>query len=591
MADTYMDGQVQRFQAMLYAKARKEPETRFKHLYKYLTKRHWVEAAVERVCRKRGSRTPGIDGMTRSHVQGAVREDLIATIIEEIGTGTYKPQPARREYIPKSNGKMRPLGIATLKDRFVQEMVKMLIEPIFEAHFLPCSYGFRPNRCTWDALAEIHHYLRYPCLYYTIIEGDIENCFGSINHARLIQEVRRYVLDKRLLALIWGMLKAGVMDNLQYFETDMGTPQGGIVSPLLANIYMHALDEWFHERFHAIGSRGRAKKARHGELAFVRYIRFADDFVVLMRCTEAQMLALKGELAEFVNQELKMTLSEEKTLITQATDGFDFLGVRTFVAPSRKDPTHVLPYQIPAAKSVKSYRDKVRELSSPRRDYITPGERIRTINWLVQGWAYYHRWGNAKETFTDLRWWTIKKVHKMLRRYAGGVGKRTTYKKYFRPISECDNLKRWKRYTNWLTPSVDVGDGYRVGLLPMSVISTASYWKYRGAKIPSAFPLLDEPATGSERYTSFYTADEVVSKVEVNTRKIEGYETLYFLRRKDVFQRDDYTCTECGYQSQRKRGEVNDLECHHITPQGGQEMENLRTVCLSCHHKLTAKAG
>lgn len=591
MADTHIDGQVQRLQAMLYAKARKEPETRFKHLYKYLAKRHWVEAPVGRVCRNRGSRTPGIDGMTRGHVQGVERDRLIDSIIEEIRTETYKPQPVRRVYIPKNNGKLRPLGIPTLKDRIVQEMVRMLIEPIFEAHFLPCSYGFRPNRGTWDALAETHHYLRYPCLYYTVIEGDIENCFGSINHARLIRDVRRYVLDERLLALIWGMLKAGVMDNLRYFETNVGTPQGGIVSPLLANIYMHALDGWFHARFHAIGQRGRAKKARHGELAYVRYIRFADDFVVLMRCTEAQVLALKEELAGFVSQELKMTLSEEKTLITQATDGFDFLGVRTFVAPSRKDPTHVLPYQIPAVKSVKAYRDKVRALTSPRLDYITPGERIRTINWLVLGWANYHRWGNAKETFTDLRQWTVKKVHRMLQRYAVGHGKRATYEKYFRPVSECDNLNRWKRYANWLIPSVDVGDGYRVGLLPMSVIPTSSYWKYRGAKIPLAFPLLDEPVVGSERYTSFYTAEEVVSMAEVNTWRIEGYETLYFLRRKEVFQRDDYTCTECGYRSQRKRGEVNDLECHHTTPHGGHEMENLRTVCLPCHHRLTANAG
>ena len=175
--------------------------------------------------------------MTRSHVQGAVREGLIATIIEEIGTGTYKPQPARRMYVPKSNGKMRPLDIANLKDRFVQEMVKMLIEPIFEAHFLPCSYGFRPNRCTWDALAETYRYLLPHSQYYTIIEGDIANCFGNIHHGVLMRQLRRRILDKRLLALIWKMLRTGVLDNLQYVETTVGSPQGSIVSPVLANVY------------------------------------------------------------------------------------------------------------------------------------------------------------------------------------------------------------------------------------------------------------------------------------------------------------------------------------------------------------------
>ena len=590
MMDTFIDGQVQRLQAMLYAKARYEPETRFKHLYKYLTKRHWVEAALQQVCRNRGSRTPGIDGVTRCDVaRGPERERLITGIIEEIRTQTYRPQPTRRIYIPKSNGKWRPLGISTLKDRVVQQMVRALIEPIFEAHFLPCSYGFRPYRCTWDALAEIHHFLRYPCLYYTVIEGDIEDCFGSVSHTRLMREVRRHVIDDRLLTLIWKMLKAGVMENLRYFETEVGTSQGNIASPLLANIYMHALDAWLHTRFHAVGSRGRAKKARHGELAYVRYIRYCDDFVVLMRCTERQTLTLKQELTQFVSQELKMILNEEKTLITDVHDGFDFLGVRTFVAASRKDPAHILPYQIPATKSVKAYRNKVRELTSPHYDYLTPAERLRTLNWLIQGWATYHRWGNAKKTFTDLSWWTIKKVHRMLRRYTNGVGKRATYKKYFRPVTECDNLKRWKQYTNWLTPSVEVGDGYRMGLLPMSVISTAEYWKHRGSKIPLAYPLLNELQGGIDRHTSFYTAEEVVSKAEVNDWKIKGYETLYFLHRKEVFQRDAYTCTECGYRSQRKRDDINDLECHHIDPQGGHGMKNLTTVCLSCHHRLTVK--
>ena len=330
MTDTFVDGEVQRIQAMLYAKASNEPETRFKRLYKYLTRPEWVEAAIDRVLRNRGSRTAGIDGKTRSaYLDEDKRAELAKSISDELETQMYSPQPVRRVYIPKPNGKKRPLGIPTIKDRVVQEMVRMLIEPIFEATFLPCSYGFRPNRCTWDALAEAYQFLLPHCHYYIVIEGDIENCFGTINHGVLMRQLRRRVLDKRLLTLIWKMLRAGMMEDLQYAETTEGTPQGGLVSPLLANVYLHRLDEWLHQRFHAISGHERRKRQQEGRTGFARYIRYADDFIVMMRAGE-KAEGLKRELADFIRRELKMTLSEEKTTIVHASQGFDFLGVRTF---------------------------------------------------------------------------------------------------------------------------------------------------------------------------------------------------------------------------------------------------------------------
>ena len=233
MMDTTIDGKVQRTQAMLYAKASNEPETRFKRLYKYLTRREWAEAAVTEVLRNRGSRTAGIDGKTRNDYKDeGERAVLVNSILETLATQTYSPEPARRVYIRKANGKQRPLGIATIQDRVVQKMVKMLLEPIYEATFLPCSYGFRPNRCTWDALAEAYHYLQTYCQYYTVIEGDIVNCFGTIRHGVLMRQLKRRDLDENLLALVWKMLTAGVIEDLQYFETTEGSPQGNIVSPL-----------------------------------------------------------------------------------------------------------------------------------------------------------------------------------------------------------------------------------------------------------------------------------------------------------------------------------------------------------------------
>jgi RNA-directed DNA polymerase len=589
MMDTTIDRKVQRTQVMLYAKASNEPETRFKRLYKYLIRREWAETAVTEVLRNRGSRTAGIDGKTRNDYKDEdERAGLVNSILETLATQTYSPEPARRVYIRKANGKQRHLGIATIKDRVVQMMVKMVLEPIYEATFLPCSYGFRPNRCTWDALAEAYHYLQTYCQYYTVIEGDIVNCFGSIRHGVLIHQLKRRVLDENLLALVWKMLTAGVIEDLQYFETTEGSPQGNIASPLLANVYMHKLDEWMHNRFHTLTPHQRMNRRRKGEMVAVRYIRYADDFIVLLRDGEWAE-TLKQELADFIGQELKMTLSEEKTHITDARDGFDFLGVRTFIGPKRSNPQKLLPYQVPSAKSVKAYRQKVNELTCPDLDYLPPGERIRSLSWLIAGWANYHRWGNAKDTFSEMSHWTIKKVHTMLRRYKP-AGKKTTYKLFFQPVSECDNLQRWKKYTNWLTPSVEIPGGLRLGILPMSIISTGEYWKYRGNKIPPAYRLLDDETKWRDRDAGFYTDTEVINRTEIGqaSRWNKGkYSTTYFQNRIRVLCRDHYTCTVCGYKSQRRKGDVNDLEVHHVDPDGGWEADNLCTVCLSCHRRLT----
>lgn len=427
------------------------------------------------------------------------------------------------------------------------------------------------------------------CQYYTIIEGDIQNCFGNLHHGLLMRQLQRRISDKQVLTLVWEMLRAGVIEDLRYAETRIGAPQGGIVSPLLANIYMHRLDEWFHYRFHNLTGTQRYQQRRKGILAAVRYIRYADDFIVLLRRRDCAA-ALKEELAEFIAQELQMQLSEEKTTIVQANEGFDFLGVRLFIAPRRSNPQQILPFCIPAKKSVQAYRDKVKMLTRKDLDYLSPEERIIALNRLVTGWANYHHWGNARETFESLSYWTVQKVYKMLQRYTGG-GKRHVYAKHFRPISECANLQKWKRYTQWLTPAVTTSQGACIGLLPMAAISAGQYWRFRGSKIPPAYGIRDDDKQWRERETEFFTDAEVIESAQSGQAVrwyTEKYGVLYLHNRNLVLKRDKYTCTVCGYQSQRQRGEVHDLEVHHIVPGGGDELDNLRTVCLPCHHRLTA---
>lgn len=595
MTNTIMDLQVQKLQAMLYAKASHEPMVRFSRLYRQMLKPHWAWAAAQKVLSNRGSRTAGVDGKARSdYLEEGERWKLVMSVLDELDNQTYRPSPVRRVYIPKPNGKMRPLGIPTLKDRIVQEMVRMLIEPIYEATFLPCSYGFRPNRSTWDALAETYQFLRPQRQYYTVIEGDIENCFGTIQHGLLMKQLQRRIGDAKLLALIWKMLRAGVMEDLQYSKTTEGTPQGGIISPLLANVYMHQLDEWMHQRFYSLKANARNKRRRKGDIfACVRYIRYADDFILLVRESQAASI-LKQELADYIKQEMQMTLSEEKTLITDAREvGFDFLGEHVYVAPQRSNPNRLLPFFRPSKKSVQAYRRKVKELTRRDLGYLHPAERIRVLNWLITGWANYHHWGNAKETFKLLGYWTTKKVFKMLRRYSPQGGRRPAYDKYFRPLSEYANMEQYRQYTQWKAPGVETGRNTHIGLIPMGIISTARNWLYRGNKIPPAYRLLGDETKWFERDADFRTDLDIIQNttVDASSECQKKHGPGYASVRKLALKRDQYTCTDCGYQSERRNGEVHDLEVHHIDPMAGNGLENLRTVCIPCHLRLTSNAG
>jgi group II intron reverse transcriptase/maturase len=536
--------------------------------------------------RNTGSRTPGIDGMTRADLRkGQTYETLKTTITEELSAQTYVPSPTRRVYIPKANGKYRPLGIPTLKDRIVQQLVKLVLEPIYEAKFLPCSYGFRPLRGTWDALAEAYYYLCANRSYTLIIEGDIQDCFGTIAHGRFMRALRQVIGDSRLLTLVWNLLKAGVLEELRFHETDMGTPQGGIVSPLLANVYMHTLDCWMHHRYHTQTSDQRRQAARKGDVSHVRYIRYADDFIVLMRGTRDHAEIVKDELATYIREELKMTLSVEKTTITTASDGFDFLGVRSWTGPRYSNPTKTVPFQVPSGRSVKAYKTKVRSLTSRHLDHLRIDERVRALNWLIVGWARYHQWGNSYQTFDDLKYWTSQKVYQMLRRRIGILQERTAYADIVRTGAECENLQRWHRAASWKTPAIAVGEGCWMGLVPMTALSTPKYWSYRGSTIPNPFTT---PETETQPWkTEVRTELAVVMMSEVSRWRDTTYNAVYMLRRQQAFRRDRYTCVRCGYQTQRRMNQLHDLECHHRDPARGHALDNLETLCLPCHKRVT----
>ena len=336
----------------------------FADLFNLVCDRRTIDVAWQRLSQNTGSQTPGTDRMTRHKVErraGGVAA-FLEEIREELRNGTYQPQPVRQRLIPKPGkpGKFRPLGIPTLKDRMVQMTLKLVLEPIFEADFYPTSYGFRRGRSTHDALARIQRRLHpgngsRPSQTRYVIEGDIKGCFDAIDHHVLMERVRRRIKDRKVLRLILAFLKADIMIEGTLRHPVTGTPQGGIISPLLANVYLTVIDERYgrwsprpREEFaKAAGRRTVDRKAGRPTFFVVRY---ADDFVVLVEGTVEQAEAERGALAEFLRQELRMELSMEKTRITDVREGFDFLGYRVVQQPAHHTCNRVGKLFIPKSK-------------------------------------------------------------------------------------------------------------------------------------------------------------------------------------------------------------------------------------------------
>ena len=333
-------------QRKLYQWSKANPDDAWRDMWGWLTDARTLRCAWRRVASNRGGRSAGVDGVTvgRIRIKGG-EQRFLDGLQAELRSGAYQPSPSRRVLIPKAGkpGQFRPLGIPTVKDRVIQGAVKILLEPIFEAQFWHTSFGFRPGRSTHGALEYIRlaisprkrdqdgHRRRLP--YVWVIEGDIKGCFDNINHHHLMNWLRTRVADRRMTRLVGQFLKAGVLTEDQFLRTDDGTPQGGIISPLLANIALAAIEEryqrWVYHRAKADGVRAAAKARSWdrtaGRCVFLP-VRYADDFVVLVSGTQDDALTEKSALAEYLREETGLELSPEKTKVTAMTSGFEFLG-------------------------------------------------------------------------------------------------------------------------------------------------------------------------------------------------------------------------------------------------------------------------
>jgi len=397
-ANNMLEDRAQELVEKLYLAAKSSKTRRFHALYDKVFRKDFLRSAWNTVKRNRGS--SGVDGERIADIIESGEDALLEELQRRLQEGRYRPRHVKRVYIPKPDGRERPLGIPTVRDRVIQTATKFVMEPIFETDFLDCSYGFRPNRCAHDALEEIRVTMNEG--YHFVLDADIKGFFDNINHEKLLGFVSQRINDRRVIKLIRQWLKSGVLDGDSIHDTDVGTPQGGVISPLLANIYLHEFDLFWTNQTDV-----------HGIL-----VRYADDFVILFRSAHE---ARKGiELVKQKLAELDLELNKTKSKLVDTRSGkrgFDFLG---FYHRRVKSPRYKKYYlqKWPSAKSMKSIKSTVKELIGRR--WILKwniDDVVSRLNPCLRGWMNYFRFGNTSRKFSQVDmyvhermalWWSKK---------------------------------------------------------------------------------------------------------------------------------------------------------------------------------------
>jgi len=394
---------IQEFQRKLYEKAKSEKKYRFYSLYDKVYRTDILEEAYRKA--KSNGGTCGVDGETFNDVEVKGRTEYLRELQMELKTEQYNPKPVFRVYIPKTNGNMRPLGIPTVKDRIVQTAFLMILEPIFEADFSDSSFGFRPKKSAHGAVREIHKYLNWGCE--EIYDVDLEKYFDTVEHAKLLKLVALRVSDGKVLHVIKQWLSCGYVEDGQHKQSKLGTPQGGVISPLLANIYLNPVDQAFERK--GLGERSKGS---------IHIVRYADDILILAQNNLESGINLLEHYVDRLGLSMnksktrKMNLSEDRKLEFL---GFEFFRVTGWKTNKRQILVH------PSPKSQKKCRENIRKIINHKIP-LKVREQINNLNGYLTGWTNYFRLGSCSKELNRLKRYVDKRTRRLIQRHKGRSG-------------------------------------------------------------------------------------------------------------------------------------------------------------------------
>jgi RNA-directed DNA polymerase len=522
---------------------------RFVDLYSLLCNEVWLRVAHHKVNSNTGRETAGVDGESMSNFNGNLEGNL-EELRQLLKAKVFEPLPVRRVYIPKTNEKKRPLGIPGIRDRIVQEDLRMILEPIWEANFSKHSYGFRPNRNTYDAIAYLSNRLASTgWTYQWVIEGDITSYFDTIPHRRLIKAIKKKVADRDIRELLWKFLRAGVMYQGEQSETLTGTPQGGIISPLLANIYLHEVDRYMESTYLNLTKSQRRTQRKQGK-GNVLYVRYADDFVVLCNGTKAEAQAVKEELGTLLST-MGLTLSEEKTRITHITEGFIFLGykiIREIGETGKMVPKVLIP-----EGATKKFRHKIREITAPHTSKESVRAKIMALNSLTRGWCNYYRCTSSpSQIFGKLRpevFWGM--AHWLGRKY------QISMPKIMRRFQQGDTLG------------------------------------YKGIKVAMPTDIKARKRLVKAWHNPYTAKEEIIRENLLSLQDLwsgkEENRKGWIDLREEVIQTKGTTCYLCGMLLHPSEVEIDHVipRARFKNPMEADRMKHLQPICTSCHRAKT----
>ena len=516
-------------------------DKRVRNLMDLMHHPQWLREAAERVLKRSYNKAPGVDGVTT----GAFREGLegkLERLRLELKRGAYQPQPLRRVMIPKANGKLRPLGIPCLRDKIVQEAMRMALEPIFEIEFHDNSYGFRPNRSTHHAVFRCQQLMRSGFTW--VIEGDVQACFDEISHKAILRVVREKVQDNKFLDLVRRFLKAGVEVDDVVQPTEKGVPQGGVISPLLANAVLNKLDWFLHKQ-------GRHDNARavayyHGR-PDVRFVRYADDWCVFITRGSKQFAEnLREQIRGFLRGACGLELSVEKTHVTHVRDGFDFLGFRLIQGIGHGGT--LVPKILVGPKAVRSVKARLSEAIRFRPQQESVALRLQRGSAVVRGWSEYYRVAH-----------NFLRIAGTLDHHAFWIAVKAICRKFDSTSAQCV-----KRYGS-------------TGVIRVNEFCQLETFSGKTLKLDYRGPTPYEP--GQPVYENDH--DMEPSFARHNERGRLGSMDL----KLRTLQRDQFRCCQCGASVT-----AQDSQLDHIVPvscfatfAAASSDDNLQTLCLNCH--------